>query len=169
MERMMKRVEANDATLMTNLGGYYAEGLYGLQQDRNKAFELYTRAAELGSSEAHYQIAGKYINGESVVKDVQKAIHHLELAAMAGHESARYYLGCMEYDSGNMERAIKHWIISASAGHSKSILAINKSFEGGHVQSDLYELTMKAHSDSYEEMRSKAREDAAYLKKMARG
>jgi TPR repeat protein len=163
IKQMMKRVEANDVNSMTFLGGYYASGSLGLRQDRSKAFELWTRAAELGSSEAHYQIGTSYYQGLIIEKDVKKAIHHYELAAMAGHEMARYDLGVIEYNSGNMERAIKHWTISASAGWSGSMTAIQEEFKRGHLQSDLFELTLKAYNDSCVEMRSKAREDAAYF------
>ena len=55
-------------------------------------------------------------------------------------------------------------MISASAGHSKSMASIQELIETGHVQSDVYELTLKAHNDSCAEMRSKAREDSAYFK-----
>ena len=95
-----------------------------------------------------------------IEKDMKKGIHHSELAAMAGHEFARYNLGCIEYESRNMERAMKHWKISASAGDSDSMTAIHQLFKMGCVQNDVYELTLKAHNDSCAEMRSKAREDA---------
>ena len=163
IERLKKRGEANDVNSMTRLGCFYADGSFGLRQDWNKAFELWTRAAELGSSEAHYRIGASYFDGEGVEKDMKKSIHHLELAAMIGHESARFDLGYMEYNSGNMERAIKHWMISASAGQKESMASIQAEFECGHVQSDVYELTLNAHNHSCEEMRSKAREDAAYF------
>jgi TPR repeat protein len=52
---------------------------------------------------AHYRIGVVYYQGEGVEKDVKKAIHRLELAAMAGHETARYNLGVNEYNSGNLE------------------------------------------------------------------
>ncbi len=164
IELVKKRVEANDAESMNYLGLCYAEGKLGLRQDRTKAFKLWTQAAELGSCMAHYRIWFVYYQGEGVEKDVKKAIHHLELAAMAGHETARYNLGVNEYNSDNLERAIKHWMISASAGHSKSMASIQELIETGHVQSDVYELTLKAHNDSCAEMRSKAREDSAYFK-----
>jgi TPR repeat protein len=119
-ERLKKRGESNDTNALNNLGCHYANGDFGLRQDWNKAFEHWHRAAELGSSDAHATIGDAYLRGLGGVKDVKKAIHHLELAAMAGHETARYNLGDMEDKSGNMERAIKHWMISASAGDSAS-------------------------------------------------
>ena len=160
LEQQMKRVEANDAESMKQLGCCYAKGLFGLQQDWNKALELWTRAAELGSSTAHYTIGGAYYKGMGIEKDMKKGIHHSELAAMAGHELARYNLGCIELKSGNMERAMKHWKISASAGDSDSMTAIHQLFKMGCVQNDVYELTLKAHNDAFAEMRSKGREDA---------
>jgi hypothetical protein len=50
---MMKRVEAKDAGAIYVLGSWYYNGRDGLQQDRAKGMELFTRAAELGSSKAH--------------------------------------------------------------------------------------------------------------------
>ena len=40
---------------------------------------------------------------------------------MAGDEVARLNLGMMEAQSGNMGRAVKHWIIAASAGEYNAI------------------------------------------------
>ena len=74
--------------------------------------ELYTRAAELGSGKTHGHLGAHYV-GEG---DLKKVKFHYEAAAMAGHEGARYNLGCMEYNSGNKERAIKHVMIAAAAG-----------------------------------------------------
>jgi TPR repeat protein len=48
---------------------------------------------------------------------MKKAKFYYEAAAMAGQEVARYNLGMMEVHSGNIERALKHWTLAASAGH----------------------------------------------------
>ena len=49
---------------------------------------------------------------------------------MTGHEVARNNLGTIEAQSGNMERAVKHWMISASDGHYDAmdnlLIAFNK-------------------------------------------
>jgi TPR repeat protein len=49
----MKRVEVNDAITQGMLGSYYNHGQIGLQQDHNKAIELWTQSAHLGCSKAH--------------------------------------------------------------------------------------------------------------------
>ena len=86
-----------------------------MQQDQKKAIELvWITAAELGVSPGYALF---------LRKNWKKAKFHLEAGAMAGHEGARYNLGTMEEaQSGNMGRAVKHWIIAASAG---SYLAMN--------------------------------------------
>jgi len=55
---------------------------------------------------------------------MKKAKFHFEAAAMAGHEGARCNLGTMEAQSRNMDRAIKHWIIAASAGSYLAVHAL---------------------------------------------
>jgi TPR repeat protein len=101
----VKRVEANDAASICVLANFYQHGLNGFQQDHLKAIEQYTRAAEL------YHKGG----------NKKKAKFHFEAAAMAGDEWARCIVGLMEYGSGNMERAVKHWTIGASAGDYDSM------------------------------------------------
>jgi TPR repeat protein len=86
VEELMKRVEANDAGAMYILGSYYTYGQLGLLRDRERAIELYARAAELGSSQAHFQLGFIYdAEGNS-----KKEKFHYEAAAMAGHEGARF-------------------------------------------------------------------------------
>ena len=125
VEELMKRVDGNDAGAMHVLAGYYHYGNGAFQQDHAKAIELYTRAAELGSSISHQNLGDLYHDGGNM----KKAKFHYEAAAMAGHEMARYNLGCMEANSGNIERAIKHSTIAASAGRvlKKVMLVENQS------------------------------------------
>jgi TPR repeat protein len=80
-----KRVAANDAASIYLLANSYRHGLRGLQQDQTRAIELYARAANLGHSKAHYNMACLYHEGG----DLTKAKFHLEAAAMAGHEVSR--------------------------------------------------------------------------------
>jgi TPR repeat protein len=129
VEEMMKRVEANDAGSILMLAGHYEHGSRGLRQDSARAMELYTRAAELGSSDANFALGLHYHKGG----DMKKAKFRLEAEAMAGHEVARNNLGIMEAQSGNMERAVKHWIIAASGGNHNAMYNLQKSFELGFV------------------------------------
>jgi TPR repeat protein len=106
--------------------------------------ELYTRAAELGSGKAHDH-SGAHYEGEG---DLKKVKVHYEAAAMAGHEGARYNLGCMECNSGNKERAIKHVMIAAAAGCYPAMNRMNTFFEKGAVGRELIDSTLKAYNIS---------------------
>jgi TPR repeat protein len=155
---LMKRVEVNDAGAMYILGSYYFHGQLGLNQDREKALELWTRAAKLGSSQAHFALGCTYNEGV----DSKKSKFHYEAAAMAGHEVARNNLGCKEYESGNMERVIKHWLIAASAGEHSALNNLLISFNQGLVSRNTINSTLTAYNSSCAEMRSEARD--AYLR-----
>ena len=62
--------------------------------------DLYVRAAEQGSSQAHFQLGTQYdAEGNS-----KKEKFHYEALAMAGHEAARCNLGSIEGNSGNMNK-----------------------------------------------------------------
>ena len=102
VEQIMKRVEVNDAGAIYMLAHNYYLGLQGLQQDRTKAIELFTKSADLGSSMAII-LGGIYELGVICRGHVS-----LWAAAMAGHEGARYSLARCEKDLGNAERAIEH-------------------------------------------------------------
>lgn len=82
-------------------------------QDRERALELWKQATRLKSSQAHYNLAVNHRRGG----DSKKAEFHYEPAAMAGHEVARFNLGCMEAQSRNMDRSVKHSIIATLVGH----------------------------------------------------
>jgi hypothetical protein len=81
-----------------------------------------------------------------------------EISAMACHEVARYNLACVEYNSGNIERALNHWIIAASAGGYHAMHALRISFEQGHVSRDSMESTLIAYYNSCAKMISEARD-----------
>jgi TPR repeat protein len=64
----------------------------------------------------------------------------------------------MEYNSGNMERAIKHWTIAASGGDYEAMHNLLVFFEDGVVSRESIDSTLAAYNSSCAEMRSKARD-----------
>jgi hypothetical protein len=154
IEENMKRVEAQDAVSIYMLAGNYHQGLNGFQQDHVKAMELYTRAADLGCSKAHNQLGNIYHEGG----DMKKVKFHLEAAAMAGHEMARYNLGINEVKSGNIERAVKHLTIAASGGGFRAMHHLRILFEKGAFSRESIESTLIAFNNSCAEFRSEARD-----------
>ena len=81
--------------------------------------ELWLRAGELGCAASYGAIADAYRNGEGVERDMEKAKHYYELGAMGGDVEARHNLGVFEGNAGNIDRAVKHFMISAGAGYGR--------------------------------------------------
>eukprot|EP00984_Skeletonema_dohrnii_P035796 scaffold35983_cov150-Skeletonema_dohrnii-CCMP3373.AAC.1 len=119
----MKRVDANDP-VATGFEGIrrYNEG------DFRSAFEYLTKAARLGNASAHYRLSVMYWEGKGVEKDEKMADYHAEEAAIAGHPSARFNLGCIEWNDGSKERAVKHFIIAANLGYDKSVETLKREY-----------------------------------------
>jgi TPR repeat protein len=154
VEEIMKRAEANHAALICVLANFYQHGLNGFQQDHTKSMELYAKAADLGSSKAHFQLGAYYHAGG----DSKRAKFHFEAAAMAGDESARFNLGCMEAVSRNMEQALKHLKIGASAGDSRAMQTLLIAYENHEVSRESIDSTLIAYNNSCVEVRSEARD-----------
>jgi hypothetical protein len=93
-------------------------------------------------------------------KNWKKAKFHLEAAAMAGHEGARNHIGYLEFlQFNNTDRAIKHWIIAASAGEYLAMNALRSCFENDiDIDRESLDSTLTAYNTSCGEMRSEARD-----------
>ena len=162
---MKKRVEGDDAVAIDQLGCDYRDGDVGLRQDYDKANELWLRAGELGQATAYTNLGVAYAKGEGVEKNMKKAKYYFELAAMGGDVNARYKLGMFEMlEEGNYNnRAVKHWMISAGAGHDESLSEIRECFMDGCATKNDFEKALRAHKDAADKMRSEQREEVAAL------
>jgi TPR repeat protein len=158
VERMKKRVEADDAQAMFNLGGFYQYGIIGLRQDHAKALELFHKSARLGNHQAHLHLSLGYQKGGIGENDTRKAIYHRQLSAVAGNVLARFNLGSEEGNAGNMDRAYKHWMISANDGFDLSMKQVQEGYKSGVVTKDDYAKTTRAYRNSIDEMKSDDRD-----------
>ena len=82
---MTKALESAD---LLKQGMDYYEGKK-VEQDQQKAFELFVKAAELGNMQALYNAGLMYNNGQGVEKDDAKAAECYQKAADAGHLDAQ--------------------------------------------------------------------------------
>ena len=155
-----KRVDAGDPVAMRHLGGKYAYGLGGLQKDVTRAVELWERAAELGVKEAHCNLGYRYDLGEGVEKDTAKAIQHYEAAAVMGHVHARFNLGIVEFDAGNHDLALQHYMIAAKLGDQDALCNVKTLFVNGLATKADYAGALRGHQSAVEDMRSSDREEA---------
>ena len=162
-KNLMKRVEANDLFAMNYMGGtHFNEG------DYENALKYYTKAAELGNADAHYNLSLLYMKGHGVEKDYTKEIHHLEEAAIRGHAYARHNLGVYEGMKGRFERAVNHYIIAANLGYDESIQTLKKYYKNGHVSKDDFAAALRAHHAAVKAMKSPQRDAAEKYDKRRR-
>ena len=150
----MRRVEANDPVAIRQMGlaRYKA-------RDFDRAFEYYTRAAELGDAHAHYHLSIMYLKGERE-EDEKKYTHHLEEAAIGGHPIARYNLAITEERKDRAERAVKHYAIAANLGYDLSLDQLKKAYACGLVEKEDLAAAFRKHKAAKDAMDTPRRKAA---------
>jgi len=158
-----KRVEANDAQAIRNIGLYYVDGDHGYPQDYTKALEFFYRAAELGYALAYSNIGYCYEMGFGVEFDKNKAKNYYEKAAMGGDVYARHKLGNAELLGGNINtsRALKHHLIAVRGGCNDSVELIKVMYTHGHATKEDYAKALQSYQQYLAEIKSDQRDKAA--------
>ena len=157
------RVAKKDPEAISVLGQKYRLGELGLPMDRQKAIELYTEAAELGSIGALFNLGNAYDDGDGVQQDEVKAVQCWTKAAMQGHVESRHNLGCHEAEKGNYDRALKHCLISAKMGYKESLESIKMVFMNGLATKEQYAEALQGYQKAVEEMKSHDRDEVKRL------
>ena len=106
-----------------------------------------------------------YYDGLGVERDEKKQLYHLERAAIGGHSMARHNLGCMEERNGNMDRAIKHWIIAANLAYELSLEALQNAYRKGLVSKEDFTGALRGYQAAIEAAKSPQRKEGAEFKK----
>ena len=154
-------MDAGDADAFTMMGGDFDAGDMGLPMDHAKAVELYKRGAELGDELGHYNLGCAYFEGLGVARSNKKAIHHWNLAAMKGHARSRYHLGATEMQKGNVERALKHFVIGAKMGDEEMLKAVaSEGYKKGRMNQFEFMEVVRVHNAYNEEIKSEQRNKA---------
>eukprot|EP00956_Cyclotella_meneghiniana_P007064 scaffold9601_cov45-Cyclotella_meneghiniana.AAC.3 len=163
--KLTERIEKyNDPVAMNSLGTYYMDGKGGYPVNPTKAVELYRRASELGGVHAHRNLARAYLMGRGIEMDKKKAIHHYQVASIMGDVHSRYNLGALEGQSGNNERAMKHFMIAAKCGHDLSLEKVKEGYYSiGLSTKDDFENTLRCHKAYHDEAKSEKRDRAKVI------
>ena len=154
-KQRMKRVEADDPVALCVEGA-----LQYNKKDYFKAFEYYAKAAELGNIDSHFKLAVMYDLGLHVKMNGEKKKYHLVEAAIGGHPMARYNLGVFEWNKGDKERAVKHFVISATQGHDLSMKTLMDTFRRGLISKEDLAAALRAHQAAVDATKSPQREAA---------
>eukprot|EP00978_Attheya_sp_CCMP212_P016896 scaffold44599_cov42-Attheya_sp.AAC.2 len=159
LAQLNKRVKINDAVAITRLALYYYTGHRGLPQDQNKAFELYQRASTLGCPQADFILAFFYYKGLITTKDMEKAKEYLTKADNGGIIQAGYWLGDIKKSEENIEAAVFHYRVAASAGMPEAIDEVKELFKDHRVSKDELDQALASCHTAQEATRSKDREE----------
>jgi hypothetical protein len=154
-KRAMKRVKANDPAALHQMGTGHCKKF-----DYDKALEYWTKAAGLGYAAAHFDLGDLYCFGEGVEEDEERGIYHYEKAAIGGHPIARHMLARIEEDNGNIDRAVKHYIIAANLGYEESMEELREFYSDGNITKEDFDATLRKHQSAIDEMKSPEREEA---------
>ena len=101
------------------------------------------------------------MRGDGVERDEKKAVHYYELAAVGGCVEARHNLGALEFNAGNMDRALKHDMIAAGCGDNDSLETIKQLFMNGDATKDDYTKALRVYQANLAEIKSPQRDEAA--------
>ena len=155
-DKVEKRIEVGDQIAMVKMGNELVD-----KDDFKGAFEYFSRAASLENIEAQSFLGAMYYLGQGVERDEAKAVHHLEQASIGGHRHARYYLAQHEQNNGRMERAGKHFIISAKLGHNDALEQVKEYYRLGFVSREDFAAALRGHQAAIDAKKSDQRKEAA--------
>ena len=157
-DRLTRTAKPDNEVAMRLLGDEYrSAGNYNL------AFESYTTAAALGDVEAEHMLSLMYHWGEGMPMDANKSVFHAQRAAIGGHLTSRYNLGVHERKNNRVERAIKHFKISAQLGHDDSMNMLWHEYQRSNISKNELELVLRKHHNAVEEMKSRDRKEASRI------
>ena len=103
--------------------------------DFAQAFDLLTRAFDLGSPDAAYALGTWYLHGRHVGKDLKRAMRFLEIAADGDVADAHFDLA-VSYEKGvgkrkNARRAARHYLKAALLGDAQSVFEVGRCYHYG--------------------------------------
>jgi len=108
-------------------------------------------------------VAQCFGEGHGVNIDAAKEKHYLKVAAKRGDMLGRHCLGMVEWNGGNKSLAMKHWLISAAAGHDESLRQIKEGFMNGFVNRDEYAYALRTHQKVRDDAQSEERDRYAAI------
>jgi len=83
---------------------------------------------------------------------------------MLGDVNARHNLGGLECNVGNIERALKHWMISVAGGDADSLNKVQQLYSNGLATKEDYSNALRSYQEYLNEVKSVQRDEAAAYK-----
>ena len=126
---LRQKAEGGHAESMGKLGGWYREGLRGLQPDAAQAFAWFKRSADLDQPTSLTLCGDAYLCGDGVKCNIGRGFIMLGRAAELGDQQACYLLGMFNaYGHHGLEedpQEARKWfrLFEARSAHQRYVLA----------------------------------------------
>ena len=131
------RAFAGVAAAQHDLAALYVAGTGGVQRDYGRAVFWFTKSAEKGMANAHYNLGVMYQQGLGVPQDAGAALGWYERAAQLGHPEAMYNLGIANIEGIGAERNISRGVAffkqAANAGVSQAAYNLGVLYESNFI------------------------------------
>lgn len=125
------------------LGFIYGQNGEPTLQNVDEAIKWYSLAVDLGDEDAQHNLAGIYVSGWNVPKDVAKAIELHTTLAERGNSDSQICLGIIYHyedsDFEDPEKALEWYKKAASQGRTEVHYAIGTIYSEGEVPRDIGE------------------------------
>lgn len=136
------------AATLNEPSAYYYLGLlelngYGRVKSLNNAVSLYTKSAELGYSQAQYELSVIYSVAEYGLVNNQKYLNWLTKAANNNHKLACHNLASIAVRVGKTATGIAYYKKAAAQDHLPSIMSLAMIFYSGIGTAKNYPLSLK--------------------------
>ena len=127
-DMLKSSAESGNINALMSIANRYDAGSYGVNRDIERAFNLYSIAADIGYSEAQYNLGSMYEKGDGTKKNEDKSIEWYTKSAMNGYIPAFYSVAVMNYKKSHPDKLTAYaWFTIASAsGNNQSRYWINK-------------------------------------------
>jgi len=126
--------EKNNPIAEYELATMYQDGK-GIEQNLNKAEQLYLKAAAKGHTLSQVELGILYMTGEGVKQNYKKAFQLFQEASKTGNDFANYNLARMYWNGYGVQQnyalAYKHYKVASDQGHMGATYALASMLEEG--------------------------------------
>ena len=136
-QTLESRAFAGVSAAQHDLAALYVAGTGGVQRDYGRAVFWFTKSAEKGMANAHYNLGVMYQQGLGVPQDAAAALGWYERAAQLGHPEAMYNLGIANIEGigadRNISRGVAFFKQAANAGVAQAAYNLGVLYESNFI------------------------------------
>lgn len=133
VEQYEKAAELKSIEAALTLSDVYCEPYPPLKKDLKKAFLYCEKAAQWGSAEAMYRLAGYYQNGIGTERSLEKSIQWYKKSFEEGSAYSAVTLGRIYHRLEDYENAYHYTLMSAEAGNPYALSYLAEYYQKGLV------------------------------------